>query len=178
MGMSMRRVIGQWLALATIVAGVPLVACGGRLIAEIAQDAGGDSATPRATGTTTTPTGSTSTSSAPPSTGSGTSTAAPTGSGTSQPPFGGFPCTAYTAWYYSCPPSAGTSGCKYAYPPDGNPADGWTDSTTQSQEPGCQLDIVAPTDVGGSTCETLALCVCNSPGTWDSEQPNGYCPNN
>lgn len=150
-----------------MVAGVPLVACGGRLITESAADAGDDSAASTATavpGTT--------------ASGSGTSTSTPPASGSSQQPFGNFPCTAYTAWYYSCPPSAGTSGCKYDSPIDGNPADGWTDSTTQSEAPGCRLEIVAPTDVGGSTCETLASCICDAPSTWSAYQGSGYCPNN
>ena len=81
------------------------------------------------------------------------------------------------AWYYSCPPIAGTSGCKYVIAIDGNPADGWIDSTNQRQAPGCQLVIVAPTNVGGSTCETTARCACNSAGTWVSENGRS-CPNN
>jgi hypothetical protein len=158
-----------------MVLGVPAVACGGRVIVEGTQGEGGGGA-PTATATETA-TGSASSS----ATGGPTGTVTPTttGSGTSAPPsFGNFPCTAYTAWYYSCPPIAGTGGCKYAIPANGDPVNGWADSTTQSQAPGCQLEIVAPTDVGGSTCATVALCSCDSASTWVPENGQSYCPNN
>jgi hypothetical protein len=60
----------------------------------------------------------------------------------------------------------------------GDPAAGWTDSTTLSEPPGAQLEIVAPTGVGGSTCEVFASCACNSSAKWVA-QPNAnpYCPN-
>jgi hypothetical protein len=49
---------------------------------------------------------------------------------------------------------------------------------TESQPPGAQLEIVAPTNVGGSTCEVLAFCSCNSAAQWVPDKPNSYCPNN
>ncbi len=154
--------------------GVPVAACGGQVHVDGGRDAGPGTST--ATGTATQPVGS--------STSTGTATSTATGSATSAPAcsssgaFGGFPCTAYTAWYYSCPPIAGTSGCVYPVPvTSGNPADGWTNSATQSQPPGAQLEIVYPTDVGGSTCGVLAHCSCDSSAQWVSEINGNVCPN-
>jgi hypothetical protein len=166
----MRKVLGQWLVLTATVLGVPLVACGGRVILESEQDAGHDSSPIETATNAPTGTGSTSATS--------TATATTTNTGSSSGSFGPFPCTAYTSWNYSCPPTAGTAGCKYAVAVNGDPNDGWMDSPTQSQAVGCQLEIVAPTDVGGSTCQEMALCRCEAPGMWVAERSGDYCPNN
>jgi len=163
----------HWFALLVMVFGVPALACGGRVL-------GDGTPAPGSASSTSTPTGSAAAPGSAFSTGGSAPTASvtPTGSGSAGGSFGSYPCTAYTAWYYSCPPTDGASGCKYAVPMNGDPNDGWIDSTTQSQAPGCQLDIVAPTSVGGKTCARLTLCACDVTGTWVPEQGSDYCPNN
>jgi hypothetical protein len=146
------------LALLGVILGVPAAACGGQVLVEGDQDAG-------ATAPPTTSSGSST------GTATATATASACASGSS---FGNFPCTAYTAWHYSCPPIAGTSGCWYAVPIGGNPDNGWTNSLTQRQPPGAQLEIVAPTNAQGTECVTLAQCTCDAAGKW---QPDSKCRN-
>jgi hypothetical protein len=153
-----------WFALLGMGLGVPALACGGRVIADGTQTG----SPPASTGTTTgsvhggTGTVSATASGTPTPTTSGTpsATPAPTGSSSSS---SSVPCEAYTVWFYSCPPIAGTSGCPYAVPMGGNPADGWITSKTQSQAPGCQQDIISPAYTG---CQSLSQCVCKANGTW------------
>ncbi|HEX8796747.1 MAG TPA: hypothetical protein VF765_37605 [Polyangiaceae bacterium] len=176
---------GKVLALACMALGVPAAACGGRFISDSSHDAGAGAPTgtgTQGTGTTTAAGGSgtgsstaTGGSAGPTATGSATSTASGSASGSSSSdPFGSLPCEAYTTWNYSCPPSAGTAGCTWAYPQDGNPSDGWTYSNTQSEASDCQLEIIAPN--GDGTCSKFTHCLCAG-SKWVPEPDAWYpCP--
>jgi hypothetical protein len=174
----------SWVALLGMMLGVPAVACGGRVL-------GGDDGGANHAATTTTTTGSVATSTTTGSTATtgSSATATSTGSNASSvcagPPatagaptpegcctaFGTLPCEAYSSFYMSCPPVAGTVGCPYAVP--GTPASAWVTSTTQRVPPGSVLQYVGPASPSSTACTPAASCTCDGSGNWDPPQT---CP--
>jgi hypothetical protein len=140
-----------WGALGVIFVGVPLAACGGRVLGSGTTGTEGQAA-------------------------SGDET----GASAASPALTDYPCTAYTAWHFACPFVPGTSGCQVVQPIDGDPLQGWTNAPGEMNTAGCPLEIVPPTSIGGATCDHV-YCVCDETGNWvaDPSRPGAaptLCP--
>jgi len=161
-----------WAALGAVFFGVPIVACGGRILAEGSDSGTGEAGSTPPGGSSGTAT-STATSTSTP-TGTGVATGTASGSSSSGSSFGPFPCTAYTAIYNSCPPSASGKGCQY-WEEYGNPPEGLTEANGEVAPAGCRIEIVPPTSTGGATCDHTD-CVCGTDGAWAPDGPNQGLP--
>lgn len=144
-------------AIAFFILGVPLLACGARLIGDGGGPADGASASPARSDEVVdgNPNGDTPTASS----------------------FGPFPCTANTAAYESCAPSGATGGCQ-RWISRGNPPQGIDPNPGENVAPGCRLEIVAPTSTGGTTCARTD-CLCDTNGAWKQtsrSEPALPCP--
>src|SRR6516162_4731164 len=113
--MNHRASAWKWVAMGVIVVGVPLAACGGRVLGSGGAGSGTEGL----------------------AAGSNEGTAS-----TASPALTDYPCTAYTAWHFGCPSVPGTSGCQVTQPIGGDAAQGWTKLPGEMNTAGCALEIV------------------------------------